>query len=169
MMTPIPSYQDRYALDEQGNVYAFPNKTHKDIKQLKPKTSNKGYLYVSLCSKDGVKDKTIHRLMAETFLGGCNALFVNHINGVRDDNRLENLELVTPSENALHGIHYLRTNNAKFTHKQVVEIKEKVQSGMKQIDVALHFDASPQTINQIIKGVCYSKSSIVEKYEKEAA
>lgn len=65
---------------------------------------------LSLCNKDGyyvvnIKSKTqrVHRLIAKTFIANTqNKPYINHINGIRNDNRIENLEWCTQSENLKH-------------------------------------------------------------------
>lgn len=84
---------------------------------------------IDLCNRR--KTYNVHRLVAETFLGKIPTnMQVNHINGNKFDNRLENLEIVTPSENSLHAF---RTGLAKPTDnglkKQVSVIKEGVVVG----------------------------------------
>lgn len=74
-----------------------------------------GYLYINLKNNKG--DLAVHRLMAETFLAvpeieSKSRLFVNHLNGIKSDNQLTNLEWCTPKENSLHAYETgLRSDN----------------------------------------------------------
>lgn len=93
-----------YYISDTGEVYSvkeYHNAKHK-IKKLIPQNRN-GYKFIRL-RKDGVGySKNVHRLVAEAFIPNPeNKPQVNHKNGIRTDNRVENLEWVTSSENALH-------------------------------------------------------------------
>ena len=61
---------------------------------------SEGYVRVSV---KGVGRKRIHQFVAQAFIENTeNKPYINHINGVKDDNRVENLEWVTPKENSAH-------------------------------------------------------------------
>lgn len=66
-----------------------------------------GYVVHSIILKNPRKTKTeyVHRLVAETFIPNpYNKTTVNHINGDKQDNRVENLEWATQSENNIHAL-----------------------------------------------------------------
>jgi hypothetical protein len=165
MRKDIPNFEGLYAVDIDGNVYAYPNLAHRDEKQLKPRLRKNGYLYVSLRKDGKTIDCTIHRLVAKTFLDCVDGLDVNHINGNRSDNRLINLELVTRSKNLAHGMFVNKNGIAKLTHEQAEEVKRRVALGERQVDIAKEFNVFKQTINQIVRGTGYKNSKIAMQYK----
>lgn len=73
-------------------------------KILKPWITRKGYYLVTLCKNSIVKAYRVHRLVWSAFNGQIpEGLQVNHINEIKTDNRLENLNLMTCKENINYG------------------------------------------------------------------
>ena len=71
---------------------------------LKP-TIQQGYAYVTIYIDKKGKRVKIHRLVANAFIPNPdNKPYVNHIDGIRSNNRVENLEWVTASENTRHAV-----------------------------------------------------------------
>ena len=97
-MTKLINGYENYEIDETGKVINLATKN-----QLKGSISEHGYLYYRL-SKDGKKKKYYaHRLVAEAFIPNPNGLpVVNHIDGNKLNNNIENLEWVSYSENTQH-------------------------------------------------------------------
>ena len=126
-----------YKVDCFGNVYGLKNNL------LKPATDKKGYLRVGLMIDCKLQTKKVHRLVALSFIDNPeNKPCVNHINGIKTDNRVENLEWCTYKENTQHAIKnglfaFSNSENAmnitpkkgelngmsKLTKKQVDEIR----------------------------------------------
>lgn len=103
LVAPVPMYEGRYAASIDGRIWAYPNASRKTGRWMRPRVDNNGYAYVTLF-KDGVrKYPKVHRLVLTAFSGGdAPPLQVNHINGCKADNSLENLEWVTASRNRKH-------------------------------------------------------------------
>lgn len=127
---------------------------------LKP-FSSRGYFYVRLNGAPNLKprSKTIHSLVAHTFLGPRPpGMEVNHKDGDKSHNAVENLEYVTPSANVRHAIlSGLRPSgsaipSAKLTESQVLEIRKKYangEAGHKRL--AKFYGVCEKTIRKIVK------------------
>lgn len=96
---PIKGYECLYEVSTMGRVRRLRKTPNGDIGSLlKPAIDRAGYKRVRLCKEGTVFAVYVHRLVASTFLGERSGE-VNHINGDKQDNRLDNLEWCTHQEN----------------------------------------------------------------------
>lgn len=95
----VRGYEGLYEVSNYGKVRSIM----KNGLMLSQARNERGYLKVFLCSGGKGENKKVHRLVAEAFLPNeKNLPEVNHINGVKSDNRVENLEWVSTRENIVH-------------------------------------------------------------------
>jgi hypothetical protein len=107
----IPGYEGIYQVSNMGNVKSlsremlingkYPITTKEKI--LKPSRLSNGYLILGLSKNGFIKKITVHTLVAMVFLNhkpdGTNKICVDHINNIKTDNRLVNLQLISQREN----------------------------------------------------------------------
>lgn len=102
----IPGFNGLYAVNKFGVVISYFRNKKGSIK--KNTKGNIGYYYVTLSDRSKPRNNQntkllIHRLIAEFFIPNPeNKPDINHINGIKTDNRIENLEWCTHQENCLH-------------------------------------------------------------------
>ena len=116
---PIPGYEGLYEVSSYGRVKSIATqKTYLDgfrstpQRIMKPHVINGGYLQLMLTHSHIRKAHLVHRLVAESFIENPQKFpQVNHIDGDKLNNRVENLEWCTAKENMAHSVLYgIRTD-----------------------------------------------------------
>lgn len=114
----IKGYEGLYKISNYGRVESLPKNRYGSKKSiiLKPFLDKDGYLNIGLCKNNVVTKHKVHRLVAQVFINNChNKPQVNHKNGIKDDNRVTNLEWVTNGENQKHAWKYgLKINTERL-------------------------------------------------------
>ena len=100
ILKEVFGYENKYFVSNYGFVY---RKEKEVYKKMKPYCGTSKYLHISFFKDGRYKTYDVHRLVAECFLSKKEGKTeVNHKNGNREDNRIENLEWVSRSENLIH-------------------------------------------------------------------
>lgn len=157
-MRRIEGWED-YSITEDGRIWS-----HHIEKFLKLQTSPFGYLKIILYKNGKQKNYLVHRLVALTFIPNPdNKSEVNHIDGNKKNNKIENLEWVTSSENQIHSF----TNNlqkvskgeahwnSKLTKEDVLYIRNNYKFRDKEfsfVAIAKRLKISPTTVQEAYYG-----------------
>ena len=113
-----------YFVTEAGEIFSGLSGA---LRSLKPLDNGLGYLRVRVKDNGKKKHKYIHRLVAETFLSNPHSYTeVNHRNGDKSDNRVENLEWCSRSQNLKHAY-------ALGLHQGPRKVSKKTSTGRKNL------------------------------------
>ena len=111
----IKGYEGLYQVSSYGKI-----KNTQTNKLLNPYEIQKGYLQVGLCKKGKQRLYLVHRLVAFAFLPEIyNKTEINHKDGNKLNNCVDNLEWVTRTENLLHAAHILKKGKTPMKVKCV--------------------------------------------------
>lgn len=177
-MRDIAGHEGRYAVTKEGRVWSYPKKgTGGHGGMWMKQALLLGYPSVTLL-KDGIgKRVKVSRLVAGAFIPNPHGLpIVNHINGIKTDSRVENLEWVTDSENKRHAWRIglfgdkskaacaanimavqeqVRRAHLKLTDAQVAEARRLFRDGIRRARLAKKYGVSKGTINRAVIGDSY--------------
>ena len=136
------------------NVFACSDGTllHYGVRVLKQTTRPDGYL---VCRVPGLTQVLSHRIVADAFHGRSeNGSAVNHLNGVRSDNRAENLEWCDQTRNCRHAVeHELRKR--KYSKEIVLSLREEFHGGASAMFLSGKYSVPKMTVYAILNGYSY--------------
>jgi hypothetical protein len=146
---------DRVIIQSNGRI-----KKIKGIEPMKTRINKFGYGYIALRLNGKYKMKTVHRMVAETFIHNVhNKPEVNHISGSKIDNRVQNLEWLTSSENQLHayknGLQKPRRgadSNLNKIPEYRVRVIKKLKGKIYQKIIANYYGIAQCTVSEIQTG-----------------
>lgn len=150
---PVPGYEGRYEVSSCGRVFSFARQGTTG-KLLRPVDFG-GYKRVLLYAGDGTRVRFgIHRLVALAFLPNPEGKpQVNHKNGTKYDNRLENLEWATNAENIQHSFNTGLNKGAPS--RPVLGVNIVTGSGLylKSVNSAVQWGFSKSAILKVLAGI----------------
>lgn len=141
---------EKYEVSNLGNV------RHVGSKNLKIQYSREGYGCVLIYDKNNkAQNIRIHREVLKSFnyFEGCEKLEVNHKNYNRSDNRLENLEWCTSSENNIHRNKHLKYYNSKKCKDSLGNEFESYR------EAGRYYNISPNTVKRDVLGITKKEDS----------
>ena len=154
----VENFEGLYQVSNLGNVKRLVSKKCLKERLICRSIDRYGYVKRVLCNDKKMFHFTEHRLVAKAFIPNpLNKPAVNHINGIKTDNRLENLEWCTNKENSKHaretglqdtkGISH---HKCKLTEEQVLEIR-KIGFSETRTALSKKYDVSRAHILRLIK------------------
>jgi HNH endonuclease/NUMOD4 motif len=159
---PVVGYEGRYEVSNRGHVRRIaPDSMGRTMSLGRVLTQAKtaGYMRVGLCVEGRQRSYLVHRLVAAAFIGPCPlGQETNHLDGIKDNNKLENLEYVTKSENIRHArslgllsIGSMR-HNTKLTERDVVVMRSLRAFGVCYPELCRMYSMALAPIMAICKG-----------------
>jgi len=174
---PVIGYEGSYEISNTGQVRGIDRVIFKrgfpyniKGKLLKQTLNKKGYPRVKFTINNNQLERNPHRLVAEAFITNPNNFpQVNHINGIKTDNNIENLEWVNNSMNILHayslGLQPSRkgenNSNAKLNNNSVTLIKQKYNNGANISSISKEMNINLSIIRQLIYGRTWKSHDMI--------
>lgn len=159
---PVKGYEGLYEISNLARVKTLAKvhgrQTFAWVGLLNQKFTSYGYYSVSLSRNKKVYQVGVHRLIAIAFiLNPENKPYINHKNGIKTDNRIENLEWCTNDENITHGVKigsFHKGENARDAKLKNQEVVAILTSELPHKELAERFNVTIHTV----RGIKYGKS-----------
>lgn len=156
----IPGFPN-YAISKDGKVWSKPRRrSSKRGIWIKSRQTNCGYIHCGLYQDNQVHWVLIHRLVLETYVGSCpDGMETRHLNGVRTDNRLDNLCWGIKKENMKDIVHHgtrvrhfgEKNGQTKLTEQDVRMIIYMYRTGLFTMqEIASNYEIGLATVSNII-------------------
>lgn len=180
----IPDYEGLYQVSSIGRVRSLDRPHRKGQLLSINKKSRYGHVGVNLCKNGHNKPFSVHKLVALAFIGPRpEKMEVRHLNGIANDNRVENLVYGTSKENAADaikhgtkriaskkisehmkqkhalGLHPIKGEDngfSKLTENDVKSIREKRKSGLQLKEIASEFKINYRHVWKIVHRKAWS-------------
>ena len=176
---PVIGYEEFYSVSNIGRVRRdAPGGSNTVIGRiLKHAIVRKGYHCVTMSSHGTIARKQVSHLVAAAFIGPRpSGLLINHKNGVKSDNRVENLEYVTEQENNIHAVRTgLRVakgrslhGNAKLSESDV-SIILSLKGVELQRNIASRFGITQSQVSRLHSGEAWGERGRSRKPRKRLA
>lgn len=147
------SFNPKYSVSDRGRVRGPRN----NLLSLRP--NHLGYVRFSIPIEGVIRSVSAHALVMDAFVGARpDGMTIDHINGNKSDNRVENLRYLTAADNirasSALGLnaHGERHGSAKLNPAQVTEIRRLRSQGLVQRAIARRFGISQTHVRDIISG-----------------
>lgn len=163
---PIIGFEGLYEVSNSGKIKSLErfDTKKRPIKEriLKTRANYQGYEYLGLCKNGIKKSYTVHRIVLRAFVTNLQNLpTINHKNGIKSDNRVENLEWLSVKDNINHALNTglrkrgefigLKNSQAKLTELEVFQIRALAEEGnLRQWQIAKKFNISQGHVSDIL-------------------
>jgi glycosyltransferase involved in cell wall biosynthesis len=161
---PIEGFED-YLVSEDGIVISNKEWRGSSHRMLSLREKEDGYITAHLSKNSNLSNKAVHRLVAKAFIPNPENLpEVNHKNGIKDDNRVENLEWVSSSDNQKHAYdtglrEVVGTHpNHTITEEEVIFLRKIYKKGnISMVKLGELFGISKSNACRIVNGEDWSE------------
>ena len=169
----IEGYEGLYKIGNNGTLISCSNRSnHKEEKVLKTHITKRGYLGTKLCKNKKLKSVYIHILVAKHFVDNKNNYkTVNHIDGNKSNNNVENLEWATHKEQTkhMHNVLNVPYSDCKCCHKankkKIIRNDGKIYNSL--IEAKKDLENKNAHITEVCQGKLKSTCGYSFKYLEE--